>query len=320
MSTPTIDDDAAQVAARISSRPTGRRRNARRVVELLCGSRRTMVGVSILLLFGALSLFAPLLASQDPSSPSALSDQLFASPSWSHPLGTDENGKDVLSALLYGGRTSMAVGLVAGLIATTIGTLLGVLAGFLRGGVDRVISIVDDWFLVIPFLPIAVLVVSLLGDKADAVPLGRVGILAIVIGCFGWAGSSRIVRSEVLSLRERTYVDRSRALGASSGQIMRWHIFPNVLPLVLANAILFVSASILAETTLSFLGLGDPTRPTWGQMLSSSYASDAIGNGAWWYFVMPGLCVTAVVMGFALLGLALESLADPRLRGEERDR
>jgi peptide/nickel transport system permease protein len=305
-----VDEEVAQVAARISSRPAGLRRLTP-ALRLLRRSRRGMTGLGILVFFGTVSVLAPLLASQDPSSPSALSDQILASPSWSHPLGTDENGKDVLSELLYGGRVSLAVGLTAAAIATTIGTLLGVLAGFVGGLVDRVVTVLDDWFLVIPFLPIAILLISLLGSRADSIPLGQAGILALVIGCVGWAGTTRIVRSEVLSLRERLYVDRSRALGASAAQTMRRHILPNVMPLVLANAVLFVSLSILAETTLSFLGLGDPIRPSWGQMLNNSYTNDAMSTGAWWYFVAPGLCVTLVVMGFALVGYALESLVDP---------
>jgi peptide/nickel transport system permease protein len=317
MSAARAADGVEQVAARIASRPAGLRR-LRPAVRLLRRSRRGTIGLGILLFFGSVSVLAPLLASQDPSAASALSDEILASPTWSHPLGTDENGKDVLSELLYGGRVSMAVGITAAVIATTIGTLLGVAAGFLGGLVDRVVTVLDDWFLVIPFLPIAILSITLLGGRADSIPLGQAGILALVIGCIGWAGTTRIVRSEVLSLRERLYVDRSRALGASAAQTMRRHILPNVMPLILANAVLFVSASILAETTLSFLGLGDPVRPSWGQMLNNSYTNDAISTGAWWYFVAPGLCVTVVVMGFALLGYALESLVDPTVDDDAR--
>jgi peptide/nickel transport system permease protein len=211
------------------------------------------------------------------------------------------------------------VGITAAAIAVTIGTLLGVLAGFMGGVVERVVSVASDWFLVVPFLPIAILVVTLAGSSAESVPLGRAGILALVIGCFGWAGTTRVVRSEVLSLRERAYVDRARALGASSIHNMRSHILPNVMPLVFANGVLFVSGAILAETTLAFLGLGDPLRPSWGQMLSNSYANDAMSTGAWWYFVMPGLCVTLVVMGFALVGYALEALVDPTVDGDGGD-
>jgi peptide/nickel transport system permease protein len=304
-----------QAVARISVRPAGLWRLSH-AAALVRGSKRGMIGLGILVLFGTLAILAPLIAAQDPGSASSLSDQILASPSWSHPLGTDESGKDVLSELLYGGRISLAVGLIAAAIATAIGALLGIVSGFVGGLLDRVIVMIDDWFLVVPFVPIAILVISLLGDQAESIPLGRAGILAIVIGCFGWAGTSRVVRSEVLSLRERTFVDRSRALGASAPHIMRRHILPNVMPLVFANAVLFVSGSILAETTLSFLGLGDPVRSSWGQMLNNSYTNDAVATGAWWYFVAPGLCVTLVVIGFALLGYALESLVDATVEGD----
>jgi len=310
MSARPTDAGIAEIVDRIAGRPSGTRRSLARAFGLLRRSRRGMIGLSILTVFGLAALFAPLLASQDPTAPSSLGSDLLASPSWSHPLGTDEQGKDVLSLLLYGGQVSLAVGLIAAAIATTLGTALGILAGFVGGFVDRAIVVIDDWFLVIPFVPIAILIISLLGEQANEVPLGQAGIMAVVIGFFGWAGTSRVVRSEVLSLRGRTYVDRAKALGASDLFAMRRHIVPNVMPLVFANTVLFVSGSILAETTLAFLGLGDPLRPSWGTMLSHAYANDAISTGAWWYFIAPGICVTVVVMAFALLGYALEALVD----------
>lgn len=310
MSATTADRELTAVAERIASRPSGRLLALRRAAALLRRSRRGMVGLSILVFFTTLALLAPLLASQDPTAASSLGDELFASPTWSHPLGTDEQGKDVLSSLLYGGRVSLAVGAIAAAIATVLGATMGIIAGFTGGFVDRAIVVIDDWFLVIPFIPIAILIISLMGQQANEIPLGQAGIMAIVIGFFGWAGTSRIVRSEVLSLRRRTYVDRSLALGASSFYAMRRHILPNVMPLVFAQMVLFVSGSILAETTLAFLGLGDPLRPSWGTMLSRAYANDAISTGAWWYFIAPGACVTLVVMAFALVGYALEALVD----------
>jgi peptide/nickel transport system permease protein len=315
MSTAVADRELEEVAARIA-RAGGARSGLRRGARLLLRSRRGRFGLALLLLFATLALLAPVLASQDPGAPSSLSGDLMAAPSWSHPLGTDEQGRDVLSQLLYGGRISLVVGIVAAAISSGIGALMGIVAGYLGGPVDRAVTIVDDWFLVIPFLPLAILILSLLGGRSTAIPLGQSGVIALVIGVFGWAGTSRIVRSEVLSLRRRTYVDRSRALGASSMHTMRRHILPNVMPLILANAVLFVSGSILAETMLAFLGLGDPIRASWGTMLANSYANDAMGSGAWWYFVAPGLCVTLVVTGFALVGYALEDVVEGSTPGD----
>jgi peptide/nickel transport system permease protein len=135
-----------------------------------------------------------------------------------------------------------------------------------------------------------------------------------VIGAFGWAGTSRIVRSEVLSLKRREFVERSRTLGASDWRIMTRDVLPNVMPLVLANAVIYVSLAILTESTLSFLGLGDPSRFSWGQMLEHAQDAGAMAAGDWAYYLPPGICITLAVLGFSLLGHSIEPMFDPRLR------
>lgn len=268
-------------------------------------------GLAVLALFTFIAIFAPVLAPQDPTAASSFSDDALAGPSSKYWLGTDENGRDVLSELLLGTRASLLVGFTAALVSSVIGTLVGVTAGYFGGWTDRVLTLIDDWFLAMPFVPVAVLAATLLGARAADFPLGQNSVLILVIGLFGWAGTSRVVRAEVLSLKRRPFVERARALGASNRWIVRHQILPNVMGLVLANTVVFVALSILTESTLSYLGLGDPDGFSWGQMLASAQESGAQTAGAWAYFLPPGICITLVVLAFSLVGRTLESRLDP---------
>jgi peptide/nickel transport system permease protein len=286
----------------------------RRTAHDLRGSRAGMLGLGVLVLFFAIALLAPVLAPEDPNAASSFSTEIMQPPSSEHWLGTDANGRDVLSLLIYGARISLLVGLSAAFVSSIIGAAVGVSAGYFGGWTDRVLTAVDDWFLVIPFLPLAIVLAALLGERAQDWPLGQVSLLIVVIGLTGWAGTSRIVRSQVLSIKERAYVERSRALGARSPHVLRRHILPNVLPVLFANTVLIVAVSILVESTLAFLGLGDPTRVSWGTMLDEANEAGAMAQGAWWYFLPPGLCILAVVLSFTVVGYALEEIANPALR------
>jgi peptide/nickel transport system permease protein len=282
----------------------------RRIVR----TRQGMIGSLILAVFVVLAVFGSLIAPQDPNAPTSFSSLILAGPSGAHWLGTDENGRDVLSELILGTQTSMLIGFVAAMVSSVIGTAVGIVAGYTGGWVDRGLTLLDDWFLVLPLVPITVLAASLLGERASDLPLGQTLVLIIVIGAFGWAGTSRIVRSEVLSLKRREFVERSRALGASDWRIMTRDVLPNVMPLVLANAVIYVSLAILTESTLSFLGLGDPNRFSWGQMLEHAQDAGAMAAGDWAYYLPPGICITLAVLGFSLLGHSIEPMFDPRLR------
>jgi peptide/nickel transport system permease protein len=292
---------------------------ARGILAAMIRSRRGRIGLILLALFAFVAIFSHLLASQDPNAASSFStngSENLASPSSAHWLGTDEAGRDVLSELLYAAPITLVVGLAAALISTLVGTLVGVVAGYFGGWLDRVLMAIDDWVLVLPFIPTAIVVAALLGKRASGWPLGREGVLILVIGGLGWAGTSRIVRSQVLTLRERDYVSRARVLGSPNRTIMLRHILPGVIPLVLANAVLYVSVAVLAEATLAFLGLGDPTHFSWGQMLNDAYDSGAMTNGKWAYFLPPGICVTLLAMSFSLTGNALEDIVNPTSRRE----
>jgi peptide/nickel transport system permease protein len=312
-----LSNDPAEVALRIHGEGSSVGARAKRAFTALTRTRRGQIGFVLLALFLIMALFGPFLAPQDPNAASSFSTsgaQNLASPSSAHLLGTDEQGRDVLSEVLYAARISLAVGLAAALISTLLGALIGIIAGYFGGWVDRILMAVDDWVLVIPFIPTAIVIASLLGRRADNWPLGRESVLILVIGGLGWAGTSRIVRSQVLTLRERDYVQRARVLGSRDRTIMARHILPGVLPLVLANAVLFISVSVLAETTLAFLGLGDTQNFSWGQMLNSAYDSGAMTQAKWAYFIPPGLCVTLLAMGFSLVGYGLEEIVNPTRR------
>jgi peptide/nickel transport system permease protein len=164
---------------------------------------------------------------------------------------------------------------------------------------------IDDFFLVVPFLPLAIVLAAILGRSPN--------VLAVVIGLTSWAGSARLVRAQVLTLSQRGYVERSRALGAGSRHIIAKHIVPGVAPLIIANATLIVPGAILTESTLSFLGFGDRNSPSWGRMLGDAQDAAAITQNAWWYYLPPGLCIIGVVLAFTLFGRALEQVFNPRL-------
>ncbi|WEH12854.1 ABC transporter permease [Streptomyces sp. VNUA24] len=295
--------------------PAGETRaRLRRATALISRSPSGTVGCVVLLVFVAVAVAGPWIAPENTNASSSYSTDLLAAPSWRHWLGTDDNGRDVLSRLILGARSSITVGFAAALVSVVIGAAVGITSGLAGGWVDRLLSAVDDFFLVLPFLPLAVVLTSLLSERADDVPGGRLGILVGVIGLTLWAGTSRIIRSQVISVKERQFVERARALGASQWWIARKHVLPHVLPLVLANTALVVSAAILTESALAFLGLGDPLNPSWGSMLDGANESGALTQGAWWYFLPPGVCIVLAVLSFNLVGHAVEEIVNPRLR------
>jgi peptide/nickel transport system permease protein len=266
-----------------------------------------MVGLGILVAAGAMALAAPLLADADGLRAVNTTDNpAWASPSEFGPLGTDNFGRSVMTQFIWGARISLLVGLAATVLAVVIGSVVGIVAGFFGGRVGGVLMRITEWFLVIPFLPLAIVLAAILGPS--------VGNIILVIGITTWPQPARLIRAQVLTLRERDYVERSRALGASNWHLMTRHILPNVSPLILANTTLTVPVVILTEATLSFLGLGDPANASWGKMLDNAFEFGAITLEAWWYFVPPGLGILLVALAFTLCGTALEEILDPRLR------
>jgi peptide/nickel transport system permease protein len=269
--------------------------------------RAGMIGLGILVAFTLLALAAPLLADHAGlAAVNSTSNPVWASPSEFSPLGTDHLGRSVWTQFVWGSRISLLVGLAATLLAILIGSLVGITAGFFGGRPGGLLMRLTEWFLVIPFLPLAIALAAVLGPSIENI--------IVVIGITSWPATARLVRAQVLTVKERLYVDRSRALGATNSHLMGRHIFPSVAPLILANTTLTVPVAILSETTLAFLGLGDPSRPSWGKMLEDAFSAGALSEHAWWYYVPPGLGVMCVVLAFVLCGHALEEILDPRLR------
>jgi len=188
------------------------------------------------------------------------------------------------------------------------------------GRVDGVLMRITDFFLVIPTFVLALILTPIMRDVLGSGSREILGIrmtlvvIVIVIGVTSWSSTARIIRSQTLSLKERAFVDRARVIGAGSGHIMRRHILPNVINLIVANTVLVFAGAVLTETTLSFVGLGDPAQPTWGQLLEAARSIGAPGLGAWWYFVPPGVCIVLVVFAFTLVGSALDDLLNPKRR------
>jgi peptide/nickel transport system permease protein len=274
-----------------------------RVRDLLFDTWRGRIGLGVLGLFVFLAIFGSAIA---PDNPTASSLDVLAAPSADHWLGTTENGEDVFSQLLAGARVSIVVGFAAAAISAVLGATVGLLGGYFGGWTDRTLDAFENWFLVIPQIPLMIVLARLLEPSLT--------VLIAVIGLTSWAGTGRIVRAQVLTLRERAFVERARSLGASDGYIIRTHILPNTLPLIFANTVLIVAVAILSEAALAFLGLGDPTRISWGTMLENAFSSGAPSAGAWWYVIPPGLCITLLVLSVSILGYLFEEYVNPRLR------
>lgn len=187
-----------------------------------------------------------------------------------------------------------------------IGAGIGILSGYRAGWTDGLLMRITDWFLVIPWIALAIVLASILGQS--------LGIIIFVIGVTSWASTARIVRSQVLSVRERSYVERARALGASDWHVITRHVLPNVFPVIFANTILIVATAILSETTLSFLGLGDPLHISWGTIIENAFDAGATSLGAWWWLVSPGVAIVFVVVAFTMCGYAMDDILNPRLR------
>jgi len=264
-------------------------------------------GVILLLFIAIIAVFGPMFFPFNSADVGESARDIFRPPSAQHWLGTDELGRDVFREVLAGAGISLLVGLLATAISILVGAVIGLISGYRVGWLDGVLMRVTDFFLVIPTLPLVIALAAVFGQS--------LGIIILVIGLTGWPGTARIVRSQVLSLRERQFVVRVRSFGASDLRIVGLHILPNVLPLIFANTVLVIAGSILSEATLAFLGLGDPVHVSWGTMLHFAFVSGATGRGAWWYFLPPGIGIVIVVLGFTLAGHTLDRILNPRLRG-----
>lgn len=264
-----------------------------------------LAGLSILLVFIAVAIYAVFADDTGLSLTEATGPRLDP-PSLEYPFGTDDQGRSVFTLTLHGSKISLLVGLSATAITMVIGSAVGLIAGFRGGWTDQLLMRITDWGLVIPWLMLAISLASIFGQSLF--------VIILVIGLTTWPSTARLVRSQTLSVRERPYVERSRALGASNWQLVSRHVLPNVMPVIMANTVLIVAIAILSETALSFLGLGDPLSKSWGSILEDASSGGAATRGAWWWLGAPGLCIVLVVLAFTMIGFALDQIINPRLR------
>ena len=265
-----------------------------------------VIGLLMLLLVVLVAVFAPWLAPYDPKEMVLVQpEEILAPPDAQHWLGRDDAGKDVLSLLLYGARVSLVVGFTASFMSMIIGTAVGLTAGYFGGRFGNLSMRFVDFLMVIPDLPLMLVIIAVMGR-------GLLNII-LVIGLLGWTYTARLVRSQVLSVKERQFVLRARSLGASDWRIILRHVLPLVLPLIIAQAVLDISVAILAESSLAFLGLGDPTLISWGSMLNFAFER-AISRQAWWFILPPGFAIVWVSLSLILIGNTLDQIVNPRLR------
>lgn len=221
-------------------------------------------------------------------------------------MGTDTIGRDLAVGLLLGFPTSLFVGVVTSIFVTTVGAVLGTVGGYLGGRVDEAIQRAADIVNNIPLLPLTIFLIFIIGPSITNI------VLVLVL--FGWPGLTIVVRSVVLQVRESQFVEVARVLGSSTSRIVFLHIFPQVAPFIVAQMIFFVPNFILLEAALSFLGLGDPSLPTWGQLLELGFRNNAVYLGYWWWVLPPGIFIVAVAVVFVLIALGMEPVVNPRLR------
>ena len=294
-----VDDLATPSLAK----PRGRSR-LRRMMVLARRKPLGALGAGLMLLLVVVALLAPLLAPYDPYE--SISGARLLSPSLSHPMGTDNLGRDLLSRIIYGARISLMIGVLAGALGTLGGLTVGLISGYAGGWVDNVIQRVVDSLMAFPGLILALALVATLGPSLRNV------MIAIAVGAI--PNTSRVIRGAVLSAKQEDYVSAAHALGAPGWRIAIFHIVPNVMAPVLILASVGFGVSIIAEASLSFLGLGaQPPTPSWGVMLSGP--SRRFMTDAPWMAIFPGLAISLVIFGINVFGDALRDILDPRLRG-----
>lgn len=260
-----------------------------------------LAGLIIILLFLIAAVFAPFLWTVDPERSGEI-DNVLLSPSSEFWLGTDDLARDIWSQTIYGSRVSLTVGLLAALITVVTGTLVGLTAGFYGKLIGEALMRIVDFFMMLPALPLMIVLAAVLGPS--------MWNIIFVVSVVSWPTTARVVRSQVLSLKERPFVEASRCIGASNFALMFSEILPNVIPLMFAQAVLMITEAIYGEAVLSFLGLGDPTTISWGSMLHFAFESGVMARALWWV-IPPIASICALIVSFSLLGTAISDVLEP---------
>lgn len=272
-------------------------------------SPKLVVGVSLLGLIVAWALIGPLLVGD----PGAISTNMFARPSGAHPLGTTQSGQDVWSQLAYGTRGSLIIGVTVGALATVLSAVFGILGAYAGGLVDEAFSLFTNVVLVIPGLPLVIVI-------GDYVPQQDRGLflVAIVLAITGWAASARVLRAVTLSVRGRDYVLASRVAGERPWRILLVEILPNLIPVIASQFVFAIIFAILGEAGLSFLGLGANSTFTLGTILYQAYNALALTQGAWWWFIPPGLVIAVLGAALSMINFSIDEIINPKLRSSTR--
>lgn len=273
-------------------------------IQLLLSNKMGLAGVIICTFFLFLAIFAPVLRTVDPNRTGEI-ENILRPPSLEFWLGTDDLARDIWSQIIYGSRISLIIGFLAASLAIFIGSLIGLTAGFFGGRIDELLMRIVDFFLMLPTLPLMIVLAAVLGPS--------IWNIILVVGLLWWTTTARVVRSQVLSLKERAFVEASRCIGASNRLLIFGEILPNVVPIILANAVLMVTWAIYAEAVLAFFGLGDPTTMSWGMILHFAFESGAMSRAPWWV-APPVACIVLLILGFTFLGTAISDILKPGYR------
>jgi peptide/nickel transport system permease protein len=271
---------------------------------LLLRNRMSAIGIVLLTTIVLVTLFAPLLTGQDPTYPRSLPGQ---TPSWANPMGTTDQGYSVYAQVIYGGRISLVVALVATVIAMTIAIVLGLLAAYKGGWVDDIVNLVANIFIVIPGLPLLIVISSFL-------PATGPMVMALIIGLTSWAIETRVLRGQALTICNRDFILAARASGESTSRIVFRELLPNMLSRIAAGfAFVFINA-VFFEAALEFLGFADVNKVSWGTTLYWATVNSTLLQGEWWHFVFPGVAISLTLLSIVFINFGIDELADPRLR------
>ncbi len=297
------------VAVPLSSRPplkpsSARPTPIRSLLRWLGEHKKVSAGLAIVAFFVLVSVFGPIFVSGDPNAVNT--SALLQSPSAQHLLGTTDKGQDVFTQLIAGSRASLELCFGAGALATLLSVVVGLLAGYFGGLADDILSLLTNIFLVIPGLPLAIVLASYIPSKG----ILTVGLVIVVTG---WAWGARVLRAQTLTMRRRDFVDAARSCGESPLRIVFAEILPNEIAIVASSFVGTAIYAILAEVGLEFLGLGDVSQVSWGNMLFWAQNGSALLQNAWWWFVAPGGCIALLGAGLSLINFGIDELANPRL-------
>lgn len=296
----------------------------RDALDRLVKNKAAMLGLAIIILAGFAALFAPAIAPKDPllyKDAAGIANPSLMEPMWTSskytderfPLGTDQVGRDLLSRLIWGARVSMVVGVVPVAMVFMIGVSLGLIAGYRGGKVDQILMRITDVIYAFPDLLFIIIIMATLRNHFLGEILGGLVLIFGAIALVNWVGMARLVRGQVLSLKEKEYIEAARTIGATDVRIMRDHLFPNVLSPVIVSVAFAIPGAILAEATLGFLGIGiKPPTPTWGSMMNEGYS---VFSTTPWPVLLPAICISIVMLSFTFLGDGLRDALDPRMKG-----